>query len=260
MRWFRRLAVSAALLYSGAALFIFLAQDALIFHPGERQLAQCNLPEGVEHWAHGGERGLLTSAGHSKLLVFFHGNADDACNWRFLGVNHLHKLGFDVLVVEYAGYGGDTRTPSKASIDVAVHAAADWQETRGYEHVVAMGYSLGTGAASLFTVAANADQTVLFAPYDSIYNVAWASGMIFPRMLLKSDFDNLVALQSTDATIHIIHGERDRVIPAQFSAALRDGLLAAGRTVSRRELAGVNHHGLFDSPRFDVIMAEILGG
>ena len=230
----------------------------MVFHPPTRALASCNLPAGVAPWAYQGEQGLLAGQGGRKLLLFFHGNAGDACNWRYLGVNHLNKLGYDVLVLEYPGYGGDARAPSMQGVEAVVAAAAGWAEAQGYRQKVAMGYSLGTGAAAVFARDHGADKVVLFSPYDSIYNVAWSMGMVFPRVLLKTDFDNVAALSGLDAPVYIVHGARDFVIPARFSEALAGQLEASGGVVSRQVLAGVGHNGLFDSPRFDAMIQGIL--
>jgi len=256
---FRWIILAAALLYGGAAALAYKAQDAVIFPAPSRALSNCDLPAGVAPWAYAGEQGLLAGHRGRKLLLFFHGNAGDACNWRFLGVNHLNRLGYDVLVLEYPGYGGDARAPSMQGIEAVIAAAAGWAEAQGYAKKVAMGYSLGTGAAAIFARDFGADKVVLFAPYDSIYNVAWSMGMVFPRALLKTDLDNAAALRDIDAPVYIVHGDRDRVIPAHFSGALTEQLAASGGAVSRQVLAGVGHSGLFDSPRFDAIMSGILG-
>ena len=256
MRLLRWIALAAALLYSGAAALVYAVQDSLVFLPPTRALDSCPLPSGVSQWRFQGEQGLLARAGGRKLLLFFHGNAGDACNWRYLGVNHLNRLGYDVLVLEYPGYGGDGRTPSKAGIEGVIASAAAWADAQGYSSRVAMGYSLGTGAAAQFARDFGADKVVLFAPYDSIYNVAWAQGMLFPRALLKADFDNVAALSGLDVPIYILHGRSDRVIPEAFSAALAMAL--EGQPVSRQVLDGVGHGGLFESPRFDAIMRENL--
>ena len=258
MRLFRWILIAAALLYSGAAALVYSTQDSLIFHPPSRALAQCNLPEGVVPWHFQGEQGLLAGQNGRKLVLFFHGNAGDACNWRFLGVNHLNKLGYDVLALEYPGYGGDGRVPSKKGIEAMLATTADWADSQRYSQRVVMGYSLGTGAASVFAREYGADKVVLYAPYDSIYNVAWSIGMVFPRLLLKTDFDNVAALRGLNTRVYIVHGSRDRVIPARFSEALAARLEAAGGVVSRQVLAGVGHNGLFDSPRFDAMMQTIL--
>ncbi len=237
--------------YGLAAAAAYFGQGKILYYPDTRPLADCNLPEGVEIWNEGGEQGLLATAGHENLLLFFHGNAGSACNWRFLGVNHLARLGYDVLVLEYPGYGGDSRTTSKQEIEVGLKVLADWVATQEYAHVSVMGYSIGTGAASIYARDNGAAQVVLFAPFDSIYNIALAQGLKFPRALLREDYDNIAALADVTAPITIAHGEADEVIPVTHSENLMRELQAVGRDVRREVRAGVGHNGLFESPAFD---------
>ncbi len=240
-------------LYLLAALGVYTFQGSMIYLPNDRALANCELPAGTQHWAQDGEQGLVTAADNKNLVIFFHGNADSACNWRFLGANHLTPLGFDTLVVEYAGYGGDPRKPSKREILHAIAAAHDWADDK-YQNVTLFGYSLGSGAASIYANHYGADRVILFAPYDSVYNVALGQGFYFPRFILTEDFDNIKMLAPLDIRVHILHGEDDSVIPAHHSANLVEHL----QNATRQTLAGVGHTGLFNSPEFDIYLQEIL--
>ena len=135
---------------------------------------------------------------------------------------------------------------------------ADWVAAQEYAHVSVMGYSLGTGAAAIYAQDNGAAQVVLFAPFDSIYNVALAQGFKFPRALLREDFDNIAALTDVATPITIIHGEDDEVIAAKHSENLMRELAASGRDVRREVRAGVGHNGLFDNPPFDDFLRHTL--
>jgi len=251
MKFLRGLIFLGVVTLGLAAAAAYFGQGKMLYYPDTRPLEDCNLPAGVEIWNEDGEQGLLAADNNDNLLLFFHGNSGSACNWRFLGVNHLATLGYDVLVLEYPGYAGDPRTPSKQNIEGTLGVLANWVAKEDYAKVSVMGYSLGTGAASIYARDNGAAQVVLFAPFDSIYNVALAQGLKFPRVLLRENFDNVAALSDVDAPITIIHGEDDEVIPAKHSENLLRMLEAAGRDVSREVRAGVGHNGLFDSPAFD---------
>ncbi len=251
MKFLRGLIYLGVITYGLAAAAAYFGQSKMLYYPDTRPLQDCTLPAGVEIWNEDGEQGLLADADNENLLLFFHGNSGSACNWRFLGVNHLATLGYDVLVLEYPGYAGDPRSPSKQQIEDAVGILADWVTKQDYAKVSVMGYSLGTGAASIYARDNGAAQVVLFAPFDSIYNVAAAQGLKFPRALLREDFDNMAALADVRAPITIIHGEDDDVIPAKHSESLLRMLEAAGRDVRREVRAGVGHNGLFENPAFD---------
>ena len=258
MKFLRGLIFLGVLTYGLAAAAAYYGQGKMLYYPDTRSLADCNLPEGVEIWNEGGEQALLAAADHENLLLYFHGNAGSACNWRFLGVNHLASLGYDVLVLEYPGYGGDPRTTSKKTIEVGLEVLADWVAAQEYARVSVMGYSLGTGAASIYARDNRAAQVLLFAPFDSIYNVVLAQGLTFPRALLREDFDNIAALADVAAPITIIHGEDDEVIAAMHSENLMLELVATGRDVRREVRAGIGHNGLFESPAFDDFLRHTL--
>ncbi len=258
MKFLRGLIFFGVVTYGLAAAAAYFGQGKLLYYPDERPLEDCNLPAGVEIWTEGREQGLLAAAGHNNLLLFFHGNAGSACNWRFLGVNHLASLGYDVLVLEYPGYGGDTRTTSRQQIEVGLNVLAGWVAAQNYEGVSVMGYSLGTGAAAIYARDNGAAQVVLFAPFDSIYNVAVAQGLRFPRALLREDFDNIAALTGVDAPITIVHGAEDEVIPAAHSENLSRKLEATGRDIRREVRVGIGHNGLFESPAFDEFLRNTM--
>ncbi|OUS06794.1 hypothetical protein A9Q96_08480 [Rhodobacterales bacterium 52_120_T64] len=258
MKLLRGLVIFGIGVFGLAAAAAYFGQGKLLYYPDMRPLSDCNLPAGVEIWKQEAEQGLQTSANHDNLLLFFHGNAGSACNWRFLGVNHLAKLGYDVLVLEYPGYGGDARRTSKREIEVGLRVLANWVATQEYAHVSVMGYSLGTGAASIYARDTDVAQVVLFAPFDSIYNVALGQGLRFPRILLREDFDNVSALAGVAAPITIVHGGDDEVIPPKHSENLVRELEAAGRDVRREVRAGIGHNGLFESLAFDEFLRHTL--
>lgn len=247
------MALAALFLYLMAAFGVYSMQGSMIYVPDDRALSDCELPAGTEFWAQDSEQGLVTAANNPKLMIFFHGNAGSACNWRYLGVNHLAQLGYDTLVVEYAGYGGDPREPSKREIEHAILAAHNWADGK-YENVTVFGYSLGSGAASIYANQYGAEQVILFAPYDSVYNVALNQGFYFPRFILTENFDNIEMLAPLNIPVHIRHGEDDIVIPAHHSANLVKHL----QNATRQTVAGVGHTGLFNSPEFDIYLQEIL--
>lgn len=247
------MSVFALSFYLLAALGVYSFQGSMIYLPNDRVLADCDLPDGTELWSQNGEQGLVTAENNSDLVIFFHGNADSACGWRFLGTNHLAPLGYDTLVVEYAGYGGDPRKPSKREIEHTIEAAHDWADGK-YQNVTLFGYSLGSGAASIYANHYGAEQVLLFAPYDSVYNVGLGQGFYFPRFILTEDFDNIKMLAPLDIPVYILHGEDDAVIPANHSANLAEHL----QNATRQTLAGVGHIGLFNSPEFDIYLQETL--
>ena len=251
---------SAAIIFVGLSGLggLFALQTKLIYVPDMRPLTDCMPPAATQYLQIDTEQSLVTQAGADNLVVFFHGNAGSACNWRYLGANHLAHLGYDTLVVEYPGFGGDERNTSKAEIMKMLPTVKSWVDAQAYETVTIFGYSLGGGVGSLYAQAYGADQIVLFAPFDSLYALVYDQGIKVPRNLLTEDYDNIDALQSVDAPIHILHGTADTIVPAYHSETLASALTDAGRQVTRDTLPNSGHGDLFDSPEFDNMLQRVL--
>lgn len=239
------------------------AETRLLYHPTDDPMAECPLPDGVEIIALGSERGLFTPVGDGEgsdtLVVFYHGNGSRACNWRFLGPNHLAPLGVDTLVVEYPGYADDPRTPSKAGLHGAAEAAHAWSAGR-YDRVIAFGNSIGTGPASHHAGLGGVDRLVLFAPFDSMLALLRGKGFVYPRFVLSNDYDVVEAVGEERPDVVIVHGARDTLIPATHSADLATTLEAKGMVVTRILRPEAGHNGLFDDAFFDPFLVEHVVG
>lgn len=247
--------------YIALGLFIALIEPKLVFHPSKTPLSSCALPNGVHHIDFAGQRGLFTEGGGEKLLVFYHGNAESACNWRFLGVNHASQFGFDTLVMEYPGYSADPQggAPSAARITDMVAATHAWAQAR-YAHVATMGFSLGTGAASTHAALGGVAQVALFAPYQSLFELAQSKGYPFPKLWFRNDLDSVTALIDAETPVHIVYGENDVVVPPSRSKALIDRLQRAGVPVTQRPVSGAGHGGLFGPATLDEALRRLSGG
>lgn len=234
-----------------------LLETRLLYHPNPTPMAECPLPEGVEIVRIGGERALLTATGSDTLVVFYHGNGSRACNWRFLGPNHLAPLGIDTLVMEYPGYADDPRTPSRAGLLGTAVAARDWGRAR-YGRVIAFGNSIGTAPAAHHAAQGGADRLILFAPFDSMLALLRGKGFVYPRFVLANDYDLIGDLAAGAPPTVIVHGTGDTLIPEHHSAALAAALEGQGTPVTRILRPGRGHGGLFDDAFFDAFLREHL--
>lgn len=258
-RWLRHGLAVLAITYVAVGIGFRLMETQLLYHPSPRPPEECNFPPGVELAMIGPERGLLTRTGARRLLVFYHGNGESACNWRFLGPNHLAPLGYDTLVMEYPGYAGDPRKPGSDTILNAARIAHGWAAAR-YDEVAVMGYSIGSGPASYHAGLGGVSKLLLFAPFDSMYRLLVGKGFWYPRRLLANDYDNIAALRELPPGTVIVHGARDRLIPPSHAVALHDAIRSRGGDVSMIVRPDLGHGGLFSGADFDALLAQELGG
>ncbi len=248
-------------LFLGVGFVVAAIEPHLLFHPKETRLEDCNLPKGVRQIDVLGERGLYTDGGGKGLLVFYHGNAQSACNWRFLGVNHVAKFGYDTLAMEYPGFSGDPlgRAPGADTIREMVARTHQWAEAR-YQRVVAGGYSLGTGAAAYHASLGGVAYVALFAPYQSLYELAQSKGYPFPRFWFQNDLNSVAFLSVARSPVHVVYGGRDRIVPAERSEALIERLRLSGVSVTGQLIENARHSGLFSEPDLTDALKTVLAG
>ncbi|MEJ2384954.1 MAG: alpha/beta hydrolase, partial [Xanthomonadales bacterium] len=130
----------AAVLYVGLAVVLYLLQERMVFLPHLPGRALDATPEaiGLEYTdadieTADGERlhGWFVPADHARgTLLFFHGNAGNIAH-RLDSLALFNRLGLDVLMVDYRGYGQSSGAPSEAGTYSDAQAAWDWLLARG---------------------------------------------------------------------------------------------------------------------------------
>lgn len=216
-----------AVLYGGLCLFYWWFQERFIFvrfrlrrdHrftfdlPFEERWTRA--PDGAELHA------LYFRAGSPQgVVLYFHGNTGSLRRWGPVAGRFL-KLGFDVLMPDYRGYGKSRGKLSEA----ALHADAErwfqellqeWPEDR----IVIYGRSLGTGFATPLAAAHCPHALVLESPFANFREVARHYLSILPYgWILRYPLRNDRAMRRMRCPVHMFHGRRDPVVPV--ASALR---------------------------------------
>lgn len=175
---------------------------------------------------------LPTGTAEAITLVYFHGNGGN--------VSHLLPMarqwvtdGFDVLLVEYDGYGARPGQPDEAT--TYRNADTAWRFLTGprgrpAHRVVLWGHSLGGGVAS--ELASRVDPGLLVL--DSTFTSAVDRGAeVYPflpvRWLMRNRYDTLGRLDGLRCPVLVAHSRTDEVIP--FAHGER--LFAAAREPKR---------------------------
>ena len=128
LAWMAGIAVSS---YVSLTVLLYLFQTRLIFLPTTDMMAtpaSIGLPyEEVHLTAADGVKitGWFVPAHEAKYtILFFHGNAGNISH-RLDTVNLYHRLGFNVFIIDYRGYGQSEGRPSEAGSYLDAEAA--WQ-------------------------------------------------------------------------------------------------------------------------------------
>lgn len=201
----------------------------------------------------------------SPLIIFFTGNAQNSSNTMY---NYYHSddikevfHGYNLLIVDYPGYGLSIGKPSDESMFAASDVVFEYAENLPYvqkDSIVIMGYSIGTGVATYCASQHDACALVLVAPYDtalSLYNDAINSFHGSTESLAKYKFNSLdYAKKVTEETL-IFTSKDDEVINYTHSVNLSKEFVNLKDVVI---FEGINHNGYFSNSDFLNQLKEFL--
>lgn len=162
----------------------------------------------VESW-------LLPTAGAARgaLIIYAHGNGE-LIDMRAADFGVARAAGYDVLQVEYPGYGRSQGSPSEESLTASLVAAYDWARASGYaqRRIAGYGRSLGGGAIAQLAARRPLSALVLESTFVNLEDVVMAYGV--PRPLLLNHFDTGKVLRAYPGPVLLLHGTGDRVFPS----------------------------------------------
>ncbi len=235
---------------------MFLAQEALLFHPTERRGDVERLR--AEHDAlaikldvEGAQlRGVLlpargsSPAGPRPTILYFGGNAESVTRSveRF---DWARARGANVALLPYRGYDDSSGSPSAAGLRgdaIALYDHVRALEGVDPERLYAFGFSLGTGVATYLAHERPLAGVILAAPYARLSDLAQQSYPWLPvRPLFRHDFDSLALAPEITTPALIVHGEADTLIPIHEGERLRSSWAGAIELVP---IASAGHNDL----------------
>jgi len=235
------LGAAVAVFYLTVVIVFYALQTKLIFPGAVTQ----GLPEArvvpppgarlVELDA-GGQRvvalfgGALDEAGRAAAdaydrptILFFYGNgmclADTLEEFEV-----FRKLGANVLIPEYLGYGLSAGEPSEKACYATADAAYRWLIDSGQvagERIIVGGWSLGAAVAVDLATRKPVVGLVMLSPFTSVADMAKTHYPMLPAsMLLSHRFDSLAKMPRVTCPIIIGHGTLDDIVPYAMSERL----------------------------------------
>lgn len=200
---------------------------------------------------------FTTERPHGTVL-YFHGNTGSVRRWGTQAAVFT-RLGFDVLMPDYRGYGKSRGALSEMALHQDAQAWYDRLKTREPEgRIVIYGRSLGTGMACPVAADNSPSALILESPFANLHEVARHQFYLLPyRWLLRYRFRNDKAIRRVHCPVYIFHGKRDPVVP--FRSALQ--LYARIPSDVPREMIAFDrgyHSDLARFPRYQRRMKAIL--
>jgi fermentation-respiration switch protein FrsA (DUF1100 family) len=224
-----RLLGIALIAYGSLVGALFLAQRYLLYFPDRSRPDSSSLRDlGVREATVVTGDGLELLAWHlpprpgRPVMAYFHGNGGNIGH-RAERLRFFARQGFGVLMPEYRGYGGNPGSPTEAGLVADGFAAMDFLDRKGIrgDRIVLWGESLGSGVAVQVAAKRQVAALVLEAPFTSVAAVAQAHYPFVPAAWLVRDrFDSLAMIADAAAPVLVLHGGRDRIVPARYGSAL----------------------------------------
>jgi pimeloyl-ACP methyl ester carboxylesterase len=161
--------------------------------------------------------------GSSKVLILFHGNAEDINNTKSLLETLSTFLGVHALAVEYPGYGIYAGEPSAERINQDAANVFDFIATQcnwGEQNIILVGRSIGSGPAIEHAVMRNPGALLLVSACTSLKDaVKCVAGSAF-QIFVKDRFQNQQTIGKVRCPIFFLHGLKDQLIPYDHSQRL----------------------------------------
>jgi uncharacterized protein len=187
----------------------------------------------------------------APTVLFLHG-ARRNLNTSVPRIEYLHDLGFNVLAIDYRGFGKSTVIlPSQRTAIEDTRVAFDELKRREPDAGKRFVYGYSLGGALAIDLAADVDDfagVVIESSFTRISDIVRASrwGWVpFVGLLVTQEFDSKSRVAQVNEPILFLHGTSDGVIPH----AMADELYAAAKMLSpdrKRviKIEGANHRGV----------------
>jgi len=159
---------------------------------------------------------LWKKHGSNTLVLLFHGNFEDLGQLDIVSKG-IMKLGFSVLSIDYRGYGLSEGKPNERNCYADARLLVQKAQALGYRSsdIILWGRSIGSGPATQLATEINARALVLESPFITAFRTTTHIPLLpFDR------FNNLSKMTKVTSPLLIIHGKRDRIIPAWHSSKL----------------------------------------
>jgi len=270
--WYWRVLRVFGLAYVCALIFLYFAQGFLIFpgagSQGHAKITAWDGTELLELKTASGEKiaalfaGALTpdgkrhpEAAKRPTMLYFYGNGMCLRDAR-QQISQFQRLGANVLVPEYVGYGMSTGAPNERGCYETADAAYAHLQTRtdiDLKKIFFSGWSLG-GAVAIDLASRNKPAGLaVFSTFTSMANEGNATYPFLPSFLisliLKNRFESESKIGGVQCPVLLGHSHGDRVIPFWMS----DRLAAAVGPKATRLIIDKPDHGDFFSEGGDEV-------
>ena len=161
---------------------------------------------------------FITSPDTSEknVVLYNHGNRDHL-QFYWDRVELFYKMGFNVFIYDYQGYGMSEGEPTEEGIYSDANAAYHYLQSKGFHDTLITVYGFSLGGAPATNLAANT-----FTPKRLILESAFASATALTQsgtlldlpstFVMKGEYNNAEKIKRVTSPVLILHGVDDKFI------------------------------------------------
>ncbi len=224
--------VTLGLAYVGICIGVYLGQTQLLYFPSRAyglRPKDAQLP--YEELTLPTPAGTTIAAWYIALpqgtpngsVIFCQGNAGNMSE-QVGSAKSLCRLGYNVLLFDYEGYGGSTGEPNEAGTYRAAEAAWSYlTQTRGQrpEQIVIFGRSLGGGVAIELAHRHTPGALVVECTFTSIVDMGAHQYPYLPvGLICKNRYESVKKVGQIRCPKLFLHGRGDELIPPEMGRRL----------------------------------------
>lgn len=226
LKYLKRIALTAGVLYLLVCGLMYFFQDKLLFHPQPKTISETTAflskYPGFDtlslSMSDGTGLGLYltkdSGSGQRPLVIYFGGNAEEVSH---IADYRKHFPGCRLALVNYRGYGRSQGSPSEQAMFADALGVYDYfakQPGIDRNRIILTGRSIGTGVATYLASQRHAKAVVLITPYESMTAVAGEKYPFVPvSLLLKHRFESERYAATVSSPLLALIAKNDRVIP-----------------------------------------------
>lgn len=249
---------------------LYLMQPALVFFP-YRELVETPRTWGLEYEdvyidtrdgvrLHGWYIPSEESKGEAQeVVLFLHGNGGNISH-RGASIGIFNRLGLNVLIIDYRGYGKSEGAPSEEGLYEDARSA--WRyliEQRGFKHqqIIIFGRSIGAAVATKLAVETAPERLILESSFSSSRDMADRVLPLISRLVvMRYPFDSMARIKDIKARLLMLHSPDDEIIPFSLGDKL---YRAANEPKQFVKLKGDHNHGfILSQPEYEQALARFI--
>lgn len=195
-----------------------------------------------------------------KYIIYLHGTKGNIGLY-LGGIKELHKVGANILIVDYEGFGKSTgkETVSNTINDsIAMYDYLINVKHAKPENISVFGYSYGGAVAAELAKRKRVHAVVLESTFSSLLEIAVSKNYPFVRFIVSDSVLNTKkTLKSIKAPVLIAYAEKDKIVPIKNSEELYK---AANNPKYIYKIKNAQHHNIFQfvTPEYVNLIKKII--